>query len=343
MGRPLPPGDYYALVSRAEGASRIRRLRLDDPRSAPTIPIPLLPPDAGRDAGLAAVFATAYERGRYAPLIDYASLTLDREEARRPRLGRGHRQGRATIAARRLTCLRGASYDEGRLIGPVERAAPTGMRKGEHVPLSGIPTSFSSTRIHTGCRAMQRERWEWCDARSLGRDGGGFRPRSDRRGSLRGGGRPARPDGGPRRRPATGSRPSWPRRPTPRATACRSSTPARSSAWRRSRSRPCGRSGTTRSRECWGLMAAGEVKAVVSAGNTGAMVASALFNAKMFLPGVRRPGHRRDLPVAPGPDRHHRRRRQHERQGRRPLPIRHHGRDLRRGDPGRDRRPRSAC
>lgn len=40
---------------------------------------------------------------------------------------------------------------------------------------------------------------------------------------------------------------------------------------------------------CWGLMAAGEVRAVVSAGNTGAMVGSALFNAKMFLPGVRRP------------------------------------------------------
>src|SRR5207248_2305969 len=34
----------------------------------------------------------------------------------------------------------------------------------------------------------------------------------------------------------------------------------------------------------WGMMAAGEVDAVVSAGNTGAMVASALMNAKMFLP-----------------------------------------------------------
>ena len=42
--------------------------------------------------------------------------------------------------------------------------------------------------------------------------------------------------------------------------------------------------------KCWGLMAAGEVKAVVSAGNTGAMVGAGLFNAKMFLPGVRRPG-----------------------------------------------------
>ena len=87
---------------------------------------------------------------------------------------------------------------------------------------------------------------------------------------------------------------------------------------------------------CWSLMAAGEVKAVVSAGNTGAMVASALLNNKMFLPGVRRPGIAAIFPVAPGADRDHRRRRQHEPQGGRPLPIRDHGRDLRRNDPGRD-------
>jgi phosphate acyltransferase len=52
---------------------------------------------------------------------------------------------------------------------------------------------------------------------------------------------------------------------------------------------------------CWGLMAAGDVKAVVSAGNTGAMVASALFNAKMFLPGVRRPGIAAIFPSHLGP------------------------------------------
>jgi len=52
---------------------------------------------------------------------------------------------------------------------------------------------------------------------------------------------------------------------------------------------------------CWGLMAAGDVKAVVSAGNTGAMVASALFNAKMFLPGVRRPGIAAIFPSHQGP------------------------------------------
>jgi glycerol-3-phosphate acyltransferase PlsX len=53
--------------------------------------------------------------------------------------------------------------------------------------------------------------------------------------------------------------------------------------------------------KCWSLMASGEVKAVVSAGNTGAMVASALFNAKMFLPGVRRPGIAAIFPSHQGP------------------------------------------
>ena len=52
---------------------------------------------------------------------------------------------------------------------------------------------------------------------------------------------------------------------------------------------------------CWRLMASGDVKAVVSAGNTGAMVASALFNAKMFLPGVRRPGIAAIFPSHQGP------------------------------------------
>lgn len=53
--------------------------------------------------------------------------------------------------------------------------------------------------------------------------------------------------------------------------------------------------------KCWGLMASGQVDAVVSAGNTGAMVASALFNAKMFLPGVRRPGIAAIFPSHKGP------------------------------------------
>jgi glycerol-3-phosphate acyltransferase PlsX len=52
---------------------------------------------------------------------------------------------------------------------------------------------------------------------------------------------------------------------------------------------------------CWALMASGDARAVVSAGNTGAMVASGLFNAKMFLPGVRRPGIAAVFPSHQGP------------------------------------------
>ncbi len=51
----------------------------------------------------------------------------------------------------------------------------------------------------------------------------------------------------------------------------------------------------------WGLLASGEANAVVSAGNTGAMVASAMMNAKMFLPGVRRPGIAAIFPSHRGP------------------------------------------
>jgi len=53
--------------------------------------------------------------------------------------------------------------------------------------------------------------------------------------------------------------------------------------------------------KCWGLLAIGQVEAVVSAGNTGAMVASGLFNAKMFIPGVRRPGIAAIFPSNAGP------------------------------------------
>jgi glycerol-3-phosphate acyltransferase PlsX len=51
----------------------------------------------------------------------------------------------------------------------------------------------------------------------------------------------------------------------------------------------------------WMLLATGEVKAVVSAGNTGAMVGAGLFSAKMFLPGVRRPGIAAIFPTHKGP------------------------------------------
>lgn len=73
MGRPLPRGDYYALISRAERRpdSEVYAWTIRDP--LPRIPIPLLPPDPDIRLDLARVFATAYERGRYARSIDYAA------------------------------------------------------------------------------------------------------------------------------------------------------------------------------------------------------------------------------------------------------------------------------
>ncbi len=95
MDRALPRGDYYALVARA--AQRpdcdVYAWTIRDP--LPSIPIPLLASDPDVILDLGPVFATAYEKGRYARLIDYsAPLTLVRKAedrkwaegvARRPR------------------------------------------------------------------------------------------------------------------------------------------------------------------------------------------------------------------------------------------------------------------
>ncbi len=50
---------------------------------------------------------------------------------------------------------------------------------------------------------------------------------------------------------------------------------------------------------CWQLMAAGEAEAVVSAGNTGAVVAAGL-RTRLFLKGVKRPGIAVRMPTAKG-------------------------------------------
>jgi hypothetical protein len=73
MGKALPPGDYYALVSRAPRRpnSKVYAWTVQD--ALPVIPVPLWEPDPNVTASLAAVFATAYDRGRYARLIDYRS------------------------------------------------------------------------------------------------------------------------------------------------------------------------------------------------------------------------------------------------------------------------------
>ncbi len=73
MGQDLPPGNFFAFVSRAD-----RRFKCDVyPWSVrdrlPNLPIPLRAPDPDVILDLPALFALAYERGRYARELDYTT------------------------------------------------------------------------------------------------------------------------------------------------------------------------------------------------------------------------------------------------------------------------------
>ncbi len=72
MDRPLPPGDFHALVSRADQRPNcdVYSWNLRDP--LPSIPIPLSHPDPDVFLDLRPIFATEYEHGRYARRIDYS-------------------------------------------------------------------------------------------------------------------------------------------------------------------------------------------------------------------------------------------------------------------------------
>ena len=71
MRRPLPRGDYFALVSRHDRrpASEVYVRRRGD--RLPTIPVPLKAPDPDVALDLAAVYNRAYDRGHNARSIDY--------------------------------------------------------------------------------------------------------------------------------------------------------------------------------------------------------------------------------------------------------------------------------
>jgi hypothetical protein len=68
----VPPGDYYAFVSRGDRRPRCGAYHWTMREALPAIPIPLLAPDPDVWIDLGAVFRTTYERGRYARSIDYA-------------------------------------------------------------------------------------------------------------------------------------------------------------------------------------------------------------------------------------------------------------------------------
>jgi hypothetical protein len=73
MDDELPPGHYFAFVSRAEDRplSETYAWTIRDP--LPTIPIPLKEPDPDIMLDLASIFATVYERARWGRSIDYAA------------------------------------------------------------------------------------------------------------------------------------------------------------------------------------------------------------------------------------------------------------------------------
>jgi hypothetical protein len=71
LGEEYPKGDYFALVADATRRFNCDVYHWTMRQPLPRIPIPLRPPDPAVWIDLAAVFATTYDRGRYARSIDY--------------------------------------------------------------------------------------------------------------------------------------------------------------------------------------------------------------------------------------------------------------------------------
>ena len=70
---PLPPGDYYALVSRRPRGPRAAVYAWTLRDRLPTIPVPLKEGDADVPLDLQAAFATVYDRARYDLSVRYAA------------------------------------------------------------------------------------------------------------------------------------------------------------------------------------------------------------------------------------------------------------------------------
>jgi hypothetical protein len=69
MRRPLPTGHYFAFVARADRRPDCEVYTWTVRQPLPTVPVPLLAPDPDVALDLAALFATAYDRGRYRRLL----------------------------------------------------------------------------------------------------------------------------------------------------------------------------------------------------------------------------------------------------------------------------------
>lgn len=73
MGQELPAGDFFAFVSRADRRSKCNVYAWSVRQCLPNIRIPLRSPDPDVILELPAIFALAYDRGRYARALDYSA------------------------------------------------------------------------------------------------------------------------------------------------------------------------------------------------------------------------------------------------------------------------------
>jgi hypothetical protein len=71
LAKPLPPGDCYYLVSRAEQRPDCQVYAWGLRQPLPALPVPLRAPDPDLVIDLGNVFATAYDRGRFQRRIGY--------------------------------------------------------------------------------------------------------------------------------------------------------------------------------------------------------------------------------------------------------------------------------
>ncbi len=72
LRKPLPPGDGYYLLSRAEQQPNCQVYCWPMRHPLPTLPVPLRSPDPDLQIDLGQVFAMAYDRGRFRRRIDYS-------------------------------------------------------------------------------------------------------------------------------------------------------------------------------------------------------------------------------------------------------------------------------
>jgi hypothetical protein len=73
MKQALPPGDFYAIVSRAERRRKSEVFAWTVRQPLPQIPIPLRAPDPDVTLNLSELFAEAYRKGRYVRALDYGA------------------------------------------------------------------------------------------------------------------------------------------------------------------------------------------------------------------------------------------------------------------------------